>query len=190
MNKSELFEKELKYIKDEKIRSSAKIMLDLLPNYFFEIEASSTGKYHPEFTLGKRGLVRHVKAAVKIAQELFVIYKFDDETKDLILFALLIHDGLKKGLNEGKYTVHDHPILIGNYVRENKDKLSLTDEQIERVVGMDASHMGKWNTNQYVPEVILPLPRTVEEKFVHLCDYMASRKFLDIHFDEYDNILE
>lgn len=190
MDKSKLFEKELSYIKDEKIKNSARTMLDLLPDYFFEIEASSTGKYHPEFTLGKRGLVRHVKAAVRLAQELFVIYKFDDETKDLILFALLIHDGLKKGMPEGKYTVHDHPLQIGSYLKENQDKLDLTLEQVERIVKMDASHMGKWNTNQYVPDIILPLPKTVEEKFVHLCDYMASRKFLNIHFDEFDNILE
>ena len=66
----EVFNKELGYIKDERIRNSLKTMLNLLPEYFYQIPASSTGKYHPEFTLGDGGLVRHVRAAVRIAYEL------------------------------------------------------------------------------------------------------------------------
>ena len=46
----EVFNKELGYIKDERIRNSLKTMLNLLPEYFYQIPASSTGKYHPEFT--------------------------------------------------------------------------------------------------------------------------------------------
>lgn len=84
----------------------------------------------------------------------------------------------------------DHPLLIGEFLRSHKDELELTDEQIERIVKMDASHMGKWNTNSYEPDIILPLPKTVEEKFVHMCDYLSSRKFLNVAFDEDDNILE
>lgn len=188
--KEKIFEKELNYIKDERIKDSARTMMGLLPDYFYKIEASSTGKYHPSFTLGDKGLVRHVKVAVKIAYELFNIYKFDDETKDLIIFALLIHDGLKKGLVETRYTKFDHPLLIGNYLRECVDKLSLTSEEVDRIVKMDASHMGKWNTNSYEPNIILPLPKTVEEKFVHLCDFLASRKFINVEFDEFQSIVE
>ena len=87
MNKSDTFENELKYIKSDRIRESARTMLDLLPDYFYKIEASSTGKYHPPFSLGEGGLVRHVKVAVKFAYDLFTIYKFDDDTKDLIIFS-------------------------------------------------------------------------------------------------------
>lgn len=190
MNKSEVFKRELSYIKDERIRESAKKMIELLPDYFFKVEASSTGKYHPTYALGEGGLVRHVKVATKIAYELFNIYKFDDETKDLIIFAVLIHDGLKKGLEESRYTLFDHPLLIGNYLLECKNELSLTEEEVDRIVKMDASHMGRWNTNSYNPGIILPLPKTVEEKFVHLCDYLASKKFIDVHFDVDNNILE
>lgn len=189
MEKKEVFKTELNNIKDEKIRKSCETMICLLPDYFFKEEASSTGKYHPKFATGEGGLVRHVKVAVRIATELFGIYKFDDETKDLIVFALLIHDGLKKGLEESRYTKFDHPLLIGKYLQENKDKLELTDEQVDRIVKMDASHMGKWNTNEYSPGIILPLPKTVEEKFVHMCDFLSSKKFMHINFDENDDIL-
>jgi hypothetical protein len=46
-----------------------------------------------------------------------------------------------------------------------------------------ASHMGPWNTSPY-DKTILPVPETKEEKFVHLCDYLASRKLINIQFDE------
>lgn len=38
-----------------------------------------------------------------------------------------------------------------------------------------ASHMGQWNVNLY-SKTILPKPKTATQKFVHLCDYLASRK--------------
>lgn len=190
MEKREVFKNELKHIEDIRIRESAAIIIDMLPDYFFKEAASSTGKYHPAFSQGDAGLVRHVKVAVHYALELFNIYKFDTETKDLIIFALLVHDGLKRGVNEERYTRFDHPLLIGEFIRENKGALRLTDEEIERIVKMDASHMGKWNTASYAPGVVLPLPKTVEEKFVHMCDFLSSKKFIDVKFDQENNILE
>lgn len=190
MEKREVFKKELDYIKSERIKESAARMIDLLPDYFFKEAASSTGKYHPAFSQGEGGLVRHVKVAAKFAYDLFTIYKFDDDTKDLIIFAILIHDGLKRGLTEEKYTRFDHPILIGEYLKSSKDKLELTDEEIDRIVKMDASHMGKWNTSPYNQDIILPIPKTVEEKFVHMCDYLSSRKFVGVNFSQENNVLE
>ena len=45
------------------------------------------------------------------------------------------------------------------------------------------SHMGKWNTDYRTKREILPKPKTVVEKFVHTCDYLASRKYLEFKFD-------
>lgn len=190
LDKERIFEKELNYIASDEIRYSARETIKLLPDYFFQIEASSTGKYHPEFTLGEGGLVRHVKVAVKFAHELFNIYKFDQKTKDLIVFALLIHDGLKKGKEESRYTKFNHSLLISEFVLENREILKLSIEDAERVSKMVASHMGKWNTSEYEPGIALPIPMTVEEKFVHMCDYLASRKCINVKFDAENNILE
>ena len=63
MNIEELFDKELSYIKDENIRKSLIELLKILPDYWYEVPASSTGKYHPEYALGDGGLLRHSKAA-------------------------------------------------------------------------------------------------------------------------------
>ena len=48
----EKFNKEINYIKNDRIKNSLVIMLDKLPDYFYHVPASSTGKYHPSFSLG------------------------------------------------------------------------------------------------------------------------------------------
>ena len=133
--KHEVFTRELKYIKDERIRKSCETILDLLPDYFYEIPASSTGKYHPSFSLGNGGLVRHVKVAVRIAKELLdnpcIGDKYTKGEKDIIIFTLILHDGLKSGLVHNRYTQANHPTLIKNFVLENKDKINLNDEELD-----------------------------------------------------------
>lgn len=182
------FNKEISYIKNERIRNSLITILDLLPEYFYQIPASSTGKYHPEFTLGEKGLVRHTKAAVRIAYELLQdssVNNFTDDEKDLLLFALTVHDGLKNGREHGKYTAFDHPLLISKFLRENKDKLELTDKELDLVCSAVETHMGPWTTD-YNGNEILQKPKTKYQCFVHMADYLASRKFLNIKFENND----
>ena len=189
MNKQEVFENEIVLIKDEDIRESLRTLIDKIPDYFFTIPASSTGKYHPLYATGDGGLVRHTKAAVRMANELFGIYKFPDRTKDLIILSLILHDSVKKGEEESKYTLFDHPLVAGEFIKKYKDELKLTKEDLEFVCSAIASHMGRFNTSEY-SDVILPLPKTPEEKFVHMCDYLASRKVININFDKDNNIVD
>ena len=74
MNKQEKIETfctELEYIKDADIKKFTEEMIARLPDYFFEVGASSSGRYHPKYALGEGGLVRHTISAVRIALELF-----------------------------------------------------------------------------------------------------------------------
>ena len=181
MNKEEVFKKELEYIKNENIKQSAIYMINKLPDYFFEIPASSTGKYHPKFAASESGLVKHTKVAVKIAHELLanpVLNKFKDQEKDLIIMALILHDGI----NHEKYTKVEHPLLIANYIKENKNELKLTEEELEVLCKIVSSHMGPWNKD-YNGNEVLPVPKTAIERFVHMCDYLSSKKFLDVEFE-------
>ena len=186
--RSNIFNKELDYITDERIRNNARLIIDNLPEYFFTIQAASTGKYHPTYALGEKGLIRHTKAAVYFANTLFGIYKFDDNTKNIIILSLLIHDGLKKGFTEEKYTRFDHPLLIGELLDKLKDELTLTETEINDIKNNVSSHMGKWNTSDY-SDTILPIPTTVTQKFVHMCDYLASRKEIHFDFNKDNNII-
>ena len=194
MKKIEVFKKEISYIKDANKRKDLKTLISSLPNYFFEIPASSTGKYHPEFALGEGGLVRHTKVAVRIAHELLenntVGIKFTETDKDLIIMALTLHDGLKSGLEHSKYTKFDHPLLISKHIMEQKNKLSLDIDDIRKLCSMIESHMGEWTFDTYHKKEVLPKPRTAEQRFVHMCDFLASRKFLDVKFDKNNNIEE
>ena len=191
MNKEEIFKIELNYIKDSRVRKSCLEMIKLLPDYFFEIEASSTGKYHPSYALGKGGLVRHTKAAIRIAYELLndpsIGDKYTDLEKDLMIMSLLLHDGVKCGVPKEKYTRFDHPIMMADMIMDSEDVLELEMEEIEFVCDAIKTHMGPWTTD-YDGVEILEKPKTKYQNFVHMCDYLASRKFLEVTFDENNNI--
>ena len=184
MDKIKYFEKEIGYIKDKDKQKDIKYLINLLPDYFFKIPASSTGKYHPKFASTNHGLVKHTKLAVRIAYDLFeTVNNFTDTDKDLIIMALIIHDGLKKGFEEEKYTRFDHPLLASKLVIENIKNLKTNVDDIRKMCSMIESHMGKWNTNKF-SKVELPLPRDEYQRFVHRCDYLASRNYMNVKFDK------
>ena len=189
INKIQSFKKEINYIKSDRYKKCAEELIELLPDYFFEVAASSTGKYHPSFSLGDGGLLRHTKALVRIGIELMnnesLNHNFTSDEKDLIIIAMIMHDGLKHGREYSKYTKFEHPIIVCDYINENKDKLSLNDDELKFITKIISSHMGQWNTSDY-SDVVLPLPKDKYQRFLHMCDYLASRKFLDIKFENND----
>lgn len=191
MDKVLKFSKELEYINSDKVKKTCQEMIKLLPDYFFEVPASSTGKYHPEYALGEGGLLRHSKAAARIGHELLEDPSIGDKytalEKDLMIMALILHDGLKSGLTQEKYTRFDHPILMADYIMDNEDKLDLDISEIEFVCDVIKTHMGNWITD-YNGVVVLEKPKTKYQNFVHMCDYLASRKCILLPFDENNEI--
>lgn len=191
MEHSEYFKIEIQYIKNERIKNSLVYMIEKLPDYFFLIPASSTGKYHPSYATGEGGLLRHTKAAVRIGYELLedpvIGDKYTSDEKDLMLMGLLLHDGLKLGKVENKYTQFDHPILMKNFIEEEKENLELTDEERKLLCDVIKTHMGPW-TVDYQGREVLEKPKTKYQNFVHMCDFLASRKCILVPFDEEDCI--
>lgn len=186
-DKRVLLAEELSIIANSDLREFAGWAVDNLPDYFFEVPASSSGKYHPQYALGNGGLLRHTQVAVRIANTLLVTKTFGDQytigQKDAILIALILHDSIKHGVIKKNHTVKEHPMLVRPYYE------ALVSSEINELVGYakrDAlyglieSHMGQWNI---ADGVTMPLPKTNAQKFVHLCDYLASRKSLDFNFD-------
>lgn len=189
----EVFEKELTYIKDSTIRTMTAFAIANINSNFFIEAASSTGKYHPEYALGLGGLYRHTQAAVKIGHDLLQLdlYKneFSEYVKDYIIAAIILHDSCKRGKYwDERYTVHEHPVLVREWLNEifASDLRStiertreLTKEYIDAVSNLVETHMGQWNKSKY-SKVELPIPQLAPQKFVHLCDYLASRKWLEV----------
>ncbi len=193
MNKEELFKKEIDFIKDKDLKQVLIKLADLVPEYFYEVPAASTGKYHPSYAAGNGGLLRHSKAAMRIGYELLnnptIGDKYSSREKDLMLIALLFHDGLKLGLPKEKYSRFDHPILMQKFIYDNKDELFLSEEDAVFLGDVIKTHMGPWTKN-YDDIEVLEAPHTKYQNFVHMCDYLASRKFLEVPFDENNTILE
>ncbi len=192
MDKIKVFEQEINYIKDEVIKKDAEYLVSILPDYFFEIAASSTGKYHPKYSLGDGGLVRHTKSAVRFAYELLsnpsIGNKYTKEEQDIMILGIIVHDGLKLGKNKAKYTIVDHPLAIAEYIMENKTSLKMKEELLTLLCAVVKTHMGPWNKDFNGNEV-LPVPKTKYENFVHMCDYLSSKKCFLVEFDQDNNII-
>lgn len=199
--KHEKFIKELETFKNDDIRKFAEKLLDDAPDYFYHVAASSTGKYHPKYALNDGGLMRHTKAVVRFYNHLMSIEQnysmFTEREIDLGRTACLVHDILKSGNSEyyteksdnGKntvFTVFNHPLLAAKYVMSYKDKY-LSEDELKFIAIAVGSHMGQWNTNKHEPDVILPKPKTEMQKIIHLADYLASRKDIDVSFLDDEN---
>lgn len=191
MNKKEMFYDEINYIKDDKLKESLGKLIELLPDYFFKEPAASTGKYHPKYAQGEGGLLRHTKAAVRIGyellQDLSIGKKYTDHEKDLMLMALLLHDGFKKGVKEERYTRFDHPLIAAKVVIDNASKVGLSSEDANFISEAIKTHMGDY-TVDYNGNEVLEKPHTKYQNFVHMCDFLASRKCLLLPFDSHNNI--
>ena len=181
--KSDSFSEELRLIGDNKLREFITTYLDeCVPPYFWVVPASSTGKYHPQYALGLGGLVRHTKAAVKIAEDLLSLEQNETLSEmhhDEIISALIVHDTFKQGLKaEGGHTKFEHPVYSASAIQMFADNFypTLTD-RVSNISSMVLSHMGQWNRSSR-SVVVLDKPQTEAEKFVHMCDYLASRKYL------------
>jgi hypothetical protein len=182
-----IFTYELNQIKDHKIKEFTIKALENAPSYFWHVAASSTGKYHPTYALGEGGLVRHTKAAVRFALEMFNYHSmqdYDDTKKDIIISALLLHDSYKHGRTESKFTITEHPLVASQSIRENPELSSMIDKYIfEMILQGIETHMTEWNKDFKTGKEVLPLPKHGYQKFIGLCDYLASRKCIEVKFE-------
>lgn len=154
--------------------------LGQVPEYFWSVPAASTRKAHPSFAHGDGGLVRHTIFALDIALEMFAAYpELQDEDKDNIIVALILHDSIKNGHNQQPKSVKDHPILPYDHFKELSDKF-LEVEEYDTIMYMIRAHMGIWG-----PDGVEGAPDTLDgyrvspAEIVHIADYIASRTCLD-----------
>lgn len=179
----------LSTIVNDDIREFAKVLVNGLPAYIWDVGASSTGKYHPAYSLGVGGLMRHQIAVVRFLNYFFELEqyntKFSSREMDLMRIAGLVHDGRKSGeqsdYERSKFTKFDHPIQMANVIR-SYDGQYLNHDELEFIAHCIESHMGQWNTDRK-SSTVLTKPADDYQYFVHLADYLASRKDLTMAFD-------
>jgi hypothetical protein len=183
----EAFKEPLSYIKSQEVKKFAERGIELLPDYFFVIPASSGGRYHPSYAAGEGGLLRHTISAVRIAVELSrmtEIWKLTSLDLDLIIASLILHDGWKSGETQAKFTAVDHPEIAVQVLSRDEQLMSILPEEESLVVfGNIGTHMGQWNTDYKSGIEVLQKPSGKKQIFTHLCDYLASRKCLEMNFE-------
>lgn len=166
------------------------------------------GSIDDDGTIHAGGLVNHIRTVTAIAYSLMDSNAFKDialgtgkvdfETlqiyQDSAIAACILHDCCKaKDEDEKHITCFDHPILAAKLFKETakkyitKDNMDYMKVVIPLIYGCIASHMNKWNTSKYMPDVVLPIPKLGIEVFVSMCDFIGSRKFIDMNFEVYDN---
>lgn len=185
----EVFKPILDTFENEDIKKFAEACLDTVPAYFLEVGASSTGKYHPQYALGTLGLARHTLALCRFMNHMFSLdcikERFNSRERDLMRIAGMMHDSRKSGSQEdyerSKWTKFDHPLLAAEAVR-SVEKI-IPDSEIETIATAIESHMGQWCVDSRHPDVTLPLPENKYQILLHVCDYLASRKDIEVLFD-------
>lgn len=193
-NKKELLKEYFDSIQDENVKKFMEQCIETIPEYWYTVPASSTGKYHPNYALGNGGLMRHTIALLRFFNRLVrnTMYgsPFTNREMDLLRVACLMHDSRKSGSDEdfaiSKYTKFDHPILAANVVRSIETEY-ITVEEKEMIANAIESHMGQWNVDTYgKSKVELPLPTNKYQKIVHLVDYLAAQKGVEVIFDGFN----
>ena len=176
------FAEELNHIKNPNLRLAVgQYLKSRTPDYFWETGASSSGRYHPEFSQGVGGLVRHTKAVVMFALELLRMEPYnsmDDESKDAVIAACILHDTCKYGCED--YAKTEYKAHALNASLNFKDFYCtefcyfLEEEMIDSICKAILCHMGHWAER---PE---ERPSTIIDQCVHEADYIASRNFIQI----------
>lgn len=187
--KAKIFDSLLATFENEDIKNFAKECIETIPDYFWKVGASSTGKYHPEYALGDLGLARHTCALVRFLNHFFSVdcYRndFTSRERDLLRVAGIMHDSRKSGNDDdflkNKFTRFTHPLLAANEIRAIIG--FIPPEEVEFVATAIESHMGQWCTDKRSNEV-LPLPKNKYQKILHLADYLASRKDIEVLFKD------
>lgn len=191
MRNVKFFERELNLIKDDELREWVATYLENeTPDYFWTEGASSSGKYHPKLSQGYGGTIRHTKAVVWFADELLRMSSYaymKPIYKDFVVAGALVHDSVKYGfgneIDKTAYANHARNAAenFRKYVAQWFGK-SVSPFLLEAI----ASHMGQWSTEKE------DRPFTSIDRCLHMADYMASRKFIDIPeiVEEYNRIFE
>lgn len=159
---------EVDRIKDDELREQT---IDAIgrgfPEYFWEVPATSSGKYHNPYARDGHGLWIHVKMASTAFERKAESYiKRNVLTRyeaDCVRAALLLHDMLKYGhqYSDGDDVAQNHDLMAGQWLRRNTDLPQPVIDGVEQ-------HNGPWYEGP-TPEYGDAVP-----DIVHMCDMDAS----------------
>lgn len=184
-----VFQPLLDKFETEEMRLYCSDMIQQIPDYIFEMPSSTSGKYHNATQCQPHGQIYHIvmfaeilnyRLALKCNQE-----KFKSATqRDAMRCVPIFHDAIKCGWNGSTFTVHDHPMLAGTWVRDTNVEHDISDKIKDVIARMCERHSGEWTTSKK-SQVVLPEPENAMEVMIHECDILSSRNNIDMQPPEY-----
>jgi len=178
-------------IKDYELQKFISFILDSDEEILstFEKSASSSGKYHPDVSNGKWGLLNHTALALLAFDTFEGFYrpqgKIDDKGCDICRTAIILHDAWKyqnlKGEVHPKHTTKEHGFVgatkIAEYYEEYEAKSENLKSYVDAIVDSVRYHMSNWCHTYSEIEYARKKTR-LYERTVMICDFIASNKQL------------
>lgn len=184
-----VFQPLLDKFETEEMRLYCMDMIEQIPDYIFDMPSSTSGKYHNKTQCQPHGQIYHILMFAEILNYLLALKcnkeKFKSpQQRDAMRCVPIFHDALKCGLEGGSWTVHEHPMLAGKWVREAHVEHNIDDKAKEAIARMCERHSGEWTTSKK-SKVILPEPENEMERMIHMCDILSSRNNIDMPVPDY-----
>ena len=190
MDKVKVFEGLLNKFETDEIRDYCADMIKEIPDYIFTIPSSTSFKYHNKTQCQPHGQIFHILMFAEVMNYVlgleYVKEKTNERQRDCLRCTPIFHDAIKCGLNGSQYTVHEHPMLAGEWVRNTSVEHDVDADTKAYIARLCESHSGEWTSTKR-SKTVLPKPENDEQFFVHMCDYLASRSNLDMTYS--DNVL-
>lgn len=180
--KSDLFKDVLDCFETEELKLFCIDLLEKRSEINYQIPSSTSNKYHNKTQCLPGGQIYHEIMVGTIMNYLlgldYLKAKFSQPKKrDCLRIAAIMHDCCKT--NGGKYTVHEHPILGGEFVENCEVEHDINPKLKAYISRLIKSHSGQWVESKK-SKVVLPTPDNDEQFLVHLCDYLGSRSNIDM----------
>lgn len=187
MDKVKVFEGLLNKFETDEIRDYCADMIKEIPDYIFTIPSSTSFKYHNKTQCQPHGQIFHILMFAEVMNYVlgleYVKEKTNERQRDCLRCTPIFHDAIKCGLNCSQYTVHEHPMLAGEWVRNTSVEHDVDADTKAYIARLCESHSGEWTSTKR-SKTVLPKPENDEQFFVHMCDYLASRSNLDMTYSD------
>lgn len=187
MDKVKVFEGLLNKFETDEIRDYCADMIKEIPDYIFTIPSSTSFKYHNKTQCQPHGQIFHILMFAEVMNYVlgleYVKEKTNERQRDCLRCTPIFHDAIKCGLNGSQYTVHEHPMLAGEWVRNTSVEHDVDADTKAYIARLCESHSGEWTSTKR-SKTVLPKPENDEQFFVHMCDYLASRSNLDMTYSD------
>jgi len=164
-------------INNEKIRNFTIAVLNAVPDDFWTMKTSTSGKYHPPECNEVGGLIIHIQRACYFGS-LFINANGWDSLNirgDILLSALLLHDIGKREKYDKYWDYVNHPISGSKMLYPYKHMLP---EKVFVMISNCVLH----HMNRFGPKTIQKPDNkyNILELYTYQADYLASQKSLKI----------